>query len=218
MEVRIHKSAGYRNDLLVVIPRSEIEDVLFHIANRGRLMELPGLLRGTTQDPAEREMVNNCKVPVEEHLRLLTESLIKAGRKGLVNSDGEPQRRFLVVGTRNVGNNHGFVAWQKDHAEPSFHVRGDPLNYSFYSCLTRQRDGQVAIRKLRFLDGKVVEDAEDVTADIDWCVYANWVLRDGQVIGIDEIIGQFYDLRHVLAFQESPGNKGEEAKFFEGYA
>jgi len=109
MEIHIHKSPGLRNDLLLVIPHSEIDDALFHIAGREKFMELPGLLRHVPkQDPDERKQVNGCKKTVREHLELLT-----GKGNDLLDSDGRPRRRILAIGSRNVGNNHGFVAWQK---------------------------------------------------------------------------------------------------------
>ena len=45
MELRLNKSPGLRNDLLITIPRSEIAQAHLHIAGRERLMSLPGLLR-----------------------------------------------------------------------------------------------------------------------------------------------------------------------------
>ncbi|MDZ7412669.1 MAG: hypothetical protein ONB15_03940 [candidate division KSB1 bacterium] len=214
MEVRIHKSAGLRNDLLLVIPRSEIEETLFHIASRDRFMALPGLLRHKgQQDPEELRRLGECKVPVEEHLRLLAER-----GSGLLDAEGRPKRRVVVIGSRNVGNNHGFIAWQKEETPRLFHVKGDPLNYSSYSCLVRHRDGGLAVRALRFKGEKVLEGDSEITEEISWCVYANWVLRDGRVVAIEEIIEQFYDIRHVLAFDGGqPLGQQIQAEVYEGY-
>jgi hypothetical protein len=64
MNVHIHKTPGFRNDLLAVIPRVEIGEVLLHIVNREKLMFLAGVdPHLQLQDPAERQAVNACKVP-----------------------------------------------------------------------------------------------------------------------------------------------------------
>lgn len=214
MRIHISKSQGFRNDLLIVISRSEIEDVLFHIANRDRLIQLPGLQRHVPeQDPNERRQVNECKIPVEEHLKRLL-----VGGHALLDADGRLTRPVVVIGSRNVGNNHGFVAWQKDKNPEIFHVRGDPLNYPSYSCLVRHQDGHLAIRSLRFEKKRVFEGDMDITKEVTWCVYANWVLRDGKVINTEESIDQFYDIRHVLAFdREHPLGQQIEAEIYEGY-
>ena len=130
MKLQIHKLQGRRNDLLLVLEKAEIATAFLHIANREALMRLPGLVRhGPDQDLGDREMVGVCKVPVAEHLRQMSQ-------EGYLSqdSDGIPQVPLIVVGCRNTGNNHGFVAWQRDRLPHFFHVRGDPLNYPSYSC------------------------------------------------------------------------------------
>jgi hypothetical protein len=214
MEIRLSKTHGLRNDLLIVLRKSEIENAFLHIANRDRFMKLRGLLRHVPeQDPDERRQVNECKVAVEEHLRALSD-----GGRQLLSADGKPKRRIVVIGSRNVGNNHGFVAWQKDENPKFFHVRGDPLNYPSYSCLTRFQDGHLEVLALRFEKDRVFEGNREVTDSITWCVYANQVLRDGKVVNIEEIIDQFYDNRHILAFDRS-SQKGLEIEtmIYEGY-
>jgi hypothetical protein len=135
-----------------------------------------------------------------------------------VDADGKPKRRVIVIGSRNVGNNHGFVAWQKDENQKLFHVRGEPFNHPSYSCLVIHQDGRLAVRALRFEQDRVFESDTDITEEVTWCVYANWVLRDGKVVNIEEIIDQFYDIRHVLAFErEHPLGKQIEAFLYEGY-
>ncbi len=214
MRIEIHKTPGLRNDLLLEIARSEVEDTFFHIANRDCFRQLPGLLRHTSrQDPNVRRQVNACKIPVEEHLKLLTEY-----GHALLDHDGHPKRRVIVIGSRNVGNNHGFIAWQKDENPKLFHIQGDPLNYPSYSCLVRHRDGRLAVRALRFDRGRVFEGDAEVTEEIEWCVFANWVLRDGKVVSVEGVIEQFYDIRHVLAFdrEREPGRQ-IEAEIYQDY-
>lgn len=213
MEAYLNKIHGRRNDLLLVLSRSEIDEAFLHIAHRDQLRQLPGLLRHVSkQDADERRRVNECKLPVEEHLQRLSPNehpLLAAGK---------PTRPIIVIGSRNVGNNHGFIAWQQDQQPKLFHVRGDPLNYPSYSCLVRHQDGRLMVRALRFWEGRVFDGDADITEEITWCVYANWVLKDGKVISIEDIIDQFYDIRHVLAFdREHPRGRQIEAEIYEGY-
>lgn len=210
MEVRINKTPGLRNDLLVTIPRSEIDDVLFHIANRSALMKLPGLLRHRSQDSEQRKQVDECKVPVEQHLKDL----------GVMDDTHRAVKRVIAIGSRNIGNNHGYVAWQADETPRLFHVLGEPFHYSSYSCIVRYRDGRLGVRDLRFdpkrdrpLDGEA-----DVAGEFAWCVFANRVLRNGQPVNIDEIIDQFYDIHHVLALdRDHPIGRRVEEDVFRGY-
>jgi hypothetical protein len=214
MEAHLNKTHGLRNDLLVVLPRSEVEDTLLHIANRDRFMRLPGLLRHVAkQDSDERQQVNECKIPVEDHLKQLSD----AGHD-LLDANGRPTRPVIAIGSRNMGNNHGFIAWQRYENPKLFHVRGDPLSYPAYSCLVRHRDGRLAVRALCFDKDRVLEGDMDVTEEISWCAYANWVLRDGNIVSVEDIIDQFYDIRHVLAFdRKHPSGWQIEAEIYEGY-
>jgi hypothetical protein len=177
-------------------------------------MSLPGLLRHVRrQDPEERESVNACKVPVEEHLRRLM-----ADGRPLLEENGAPRRRVIAVSARSVGNNHGVVAWQKDQTPRFFHVRGDPLNFASYSCLTVDTAGRLAIRDLRFDGDRVLEGSADISDEIRWCTYGNPVLRGGQVARVEDIIDQFADIRHVLAFErELPLGQQIEEQIFAGY-
>jgi hypothetical protein len=214
MQIFLNKSPGLRNDLLISIPRPEIRQALLNIANRGKLMQLPGLLRHLEQQDAEgRRRVNDCKVPVEEHIGLLN----RLGND-LFDTEGKPKRRMLVIGCRNVGNNHGFVAWQRHETPQFFHIQGDPLNQPAYSCLMQGMDGSFAIRRLRFERDRVLEGSRDITGDVDWCVYGNPVLRGGQIVPIEEVIDQYYDIRHVLAFdRHSPKGRQIGEKIYESY-
>ena len=162
MEAHLNKTHGLRNDLLVVLPRSEVEDTLLHIANRDRFMRLPGLLRHVAkQDPDERQQVNECKIPVEDHLKQLSDA-----EHDLLDANGRPTRPLIVIGSRNVGNNHGFITWQRYENPKLFYVRGDPLSYPAYSCLVRHRDGWLAVRALRFDKDRVLESDTDVTEEV----------------------------------------------------
>jgi len=180
-----------------VLPRAEIAEVLLHIAHRGRLMELPGLTRHRSPTQQEREENRKCKIPLEEHLKQLV----------LMDEKGRPIRPAIAIGNRNLGNNHGFVAWQCEDKPRLFHVQGDPLSYPSYSCLVAANDGGLAIEHLRFdaTSNSVfrANNDEDLTDRIAWATFGQCVLRAGKPVSIADIIDQFYDVRHVLAFDTS---------------
>ncbi len=214
MEISIRKTPGLRNDLLLVLPRSEVEDVRLHIASRERLMGLPGLVRHIPeQDPAEREAVNDCKVCVEDHLR----SMSTAGRP-LLDGGGNPMRRLIAVGARNLGNNHNAIAWQHDLSPRLFKVRGDPMNLSRYCCITWLRERTLALRDLSFAGDRVLDNDTDISGVVDWCAYGSPILRGGEVLSLDKTISEYSDIRHVLAFvRESPEGRHIEKEIFQNY-
>ena len=66
------------------------------------------------------------------------------------------------------------------------------------------RDGSLSIEDLRFAfpADRVHRAAggEDLTDTIEWATFGQRVLRGGTVARIDDLLDQFYDVRHPLAF------------------
>jgi hypothetical protein len=79
-------------------------------------MQLPGLTRHLgTQPPEEKKLLAACKVPMCQHLQALSDE-----GKMLFHANGKPARRVIAIGSRNVGNNHGYVAWERDQTPRLF--------------------------------------------------------------------------------------------------
>jgi hypothetical protein len=194
MHLEITRIEGLRNDLLLRLERSEIESTLLSVANRDRLMALPGLPRHRPDTPAEAQGLNDAKILLEDHLQQL----------GITDQTGRARRRAVAITNRNLGTNHGHVAWQRTLTPKIFHIREDPLDEPGYPCFVVWRDGGVAIADLRFdVDaGRIVDarDGRDVGDEIEWATSGQRVLRGGQVARVDDIADRFYDIRHVLAF------------------
>jgi hypothetical protein len=194
MRLEINRLEGLRNDLTLRLERTEIDTALLNIAHRQRLMALPGIPRHREVTLAESQGFTECKLPIEEHLRHL----------GILDAAGKPQSRAVAISNRNLGANHGNLAWQRTVAPPIFHITEDPCGYAAYSCLTAWRSGALSIEDLRFdfaaqrihLDA----DGRDVSDEVEWATFGQRVLRARLLTPIEEIIDQFYDLRHILAF------------------
>ncbi len=194
MHLSITRLEGLRNDLTLRLERSEIETALLSVANRDRLMRLPGMLRHRAGTPDEIQGIADAKIPIESHLRQL----------GIVDETGRASRRAIAISNRNLGANHGFVAWQRSAAPKIFRILEDPCDYPSYSCLTQWRSGGLSIEDLRFdFAGDRVFDAaggRDLSDEIEWATFGQRVLRERSMARVDEIAHQFYDARHVLAF------------------
>lgn len=210
MEVKIRKTPGEANDLLAVIPRGEIEEVLLSIPERDKLMQQAGLPRHRDRKAGEKEKNAACKVPMDEHLKRLS----------VLDERGVPRRRVMAIGNRNLGNNHGFVAWQNDKRPKFFHIREDPLNYPSYSCLVSDYENRLSIRDIRCANQHVscADDGTDMADQIRWATFGQCVLRAGIVVNIEDIIDQFYDIRHILAYDTNrPEGKEIAEGIFEEY-
>ncbi len=193
MRLEINRLEGLRNDLTLRLERAEIDSALLSVAHRQRLMALPGIPRHREATPAEAGGLCESKVPIEEHLRLL----------GVLNATGEPQCRAIAISNRNLGTNHGNIAWQRTATQPIFHVMEDPCSYPAYSCLTAWRNTTLSIEDLRFnFDTQSVHgtDGRDLSDEIEWATFGQRILRAGILTPVEDIAGQFYDIRHVLAF------------------
>ena len=210
MKIQLHRSPGQRNDLLVTLDRNEIHAVQLHIANPDRLAELPGLTRHRDQTKEEKEANKNCKVHVNSHLDDL----------GLWGPNAI--RPVIAVGNRNLGNNNGFVAWQAEASRQFFHITGDPLSYPSYSCLVCDKAGALSIQKLCFdvNSRRVLSGDLDLTPTIQWASYGQQVLNSGRIVDVEEIIGEFDDIRHVLAYdpkQVNPNRDDPKKWYYKNY-
>ena len=212
MRLEITRVEGLRNDLLLRIERSEIETVRLSVANRDGLMTLAGMPRHRPASAEEAQGIADAKVPIEEHLR----------RLGVVDASGKARQRAIAIGNRNLGTNHGHVAWQRDEQPPIVRIGEDPFAGRPRSCLTVRAGGRLSIETLTFdvREQRIhaVEGDRDLSDEIEWATYGQQVLRSGSVARVDDIIDEFYDLRHVLAFDHRH-EQGERIRqeIYDGY-
>jgi hypothetical protein len=212
MKLEITRVEGLRNDLVLRLERDEIDSVALTVADRARLMALAGIPRHRAATVEEQQGLSACRVPIDAHLR----------RLGVLAEDGALLRRAVAISNRNLGTNHGNLAWQRHETPRVFHVREDPCNYPSYSCLTVWRDGRMAIEDLRFdvAADRVhsAHDGRDLSDDIEWATFGQRALRGGRVARVDDIADQFYDIRHVLAFDHHRA-EGEQVRcaIYDGY-
>jgi hypothetical protein len=212
MKLEITRLEGLRNDLVLRLERDEIDAIALTVSDRARLMALPGIPRHRAATDEEQRGLSACRVPIDAHLR----------RLGVLAENGGVLRRAVAMSNRNLGTNHGNLAWQRRETPRVFRIQEDPCNYPSYSCLTVWRDGRVSIEDLRF-DHAVdrihaAADGRDLSDEIEWATFGQRVLRNGRVAHVEDIADQFYDIRHVLAFDHHRA-EGEQVRraIYEGY-
>jgi hypothetical protein len=211
MRLEINRTEGLSNDLLVRFERGEIDRALLSVAHRDRLMALPGMPRHRVATAAEAEGIAACKVEIRDHLR----------RLAIIDDTGRVRRRAVAISNRNLGTNHGHLAWQRAETPRVFRIREDPCDYPAYSCLAAWRTGALSIEDLRFdfsADRVYKIDGEDLTDALEWATFGQRVLRGGRAARIDTLINQFYDVRHALAFDHHR-EEGERLRraLYDGY-
>jgi len=195
MRLEITRTEGLRNDLLLRLDRAEIGAAFLSLPHRSRLMTLPGIPRHRLATADEARDLAASRIPIEQHLRGL----------GIVDSAGTMRQRAVAISNRNLGTNHGHLAWQRRETPRVFRVLEDPGNYPSYSCLSVRAGGRLAIEDLRFdhASDSIHEtvSGRDVSDEIEWATFGQQVLRGGTVTRLENIADQFYDIRHVLAFE-----------------
>lgn len=194
MRLEINRVEGLRNDLCLRLDRAEIDSVVLSISDRDRLMTLPGIPRHRDTTPDEHKNLSACRIPIDAHLRKL----------GVLDESGTLRKRAVAFSNRNLGTNHGNLAWQRAATPRIFRIAEDPCDYSSHTCLTSWRGGGLSIEELVFdLSADAVRaarDGRDLSDEIEWATYGQRVLHRGRVARVEDIADQFYDIRHVLAF------------------
>jgi len=247
VDVRIRMRHGLNQDLCLKIEAAEIDDVLLSMPGWEELAESYGYLRHPVSDlprdfdlPASLDPrtgewcrwdagIKRYKVDPEQHLKKtipIGDDVAVQGM-GLANENGEISRRMILIGNRNLGNNFGFVAWHHQRQPQCFHLKGEPIEDDTYTCLACWKNGKGAtIERLCFrwddndraLHPAAVGDQEDLSEKLSWCTYGQQVLRDGEIVPIEEIIHEFYDARHVLHYPVSSREREHELRqLYEGY-
>jgi hypothetical protein len=81
------------------------------------------------------------------------------------------------------------------------------------------RSGALSIEDLRF-DFSAdrlyrAADGQDLTDEIEWATFGQRVLRNGAVARIDDLLDQFYDVRHARAFdhRREEGERTRRARY-----
>jgi len=195
MKLEITRLEGRRNDLSLRLERAELDSALLSVANREALRALPGMVRHRPATEQEQQGIAAAKVPIEAHLRAL----------GVTGADGRAQMRAVAISNRNLGTNQGHLAWQRGESPRAFRIREDPSTAP-RACLVYRSGGQLSIERLQFDVERDrlhhAGDGEDVSDDVAWATSGQQVLRAGRVAGIDDLAGEFYDARHLLAFDQ----------------
>lgn len=212
MRLEINRVEGLRNDLLLQLERAEIADALLSLPHRDRLMHLPGIPRHRDATTGEARGLAACRVPIDDHLQ----------RLGLLDPERRPARRSVAISNRNLGTNHGHVAWQRSERPRAFRITEDPCHYPLHSCLVARSNGRLSIEDLRFdfAADRLYEagTGREIGDEVGWATFGQRVLRDGSVARAEDIGDQFYDIRHVLAFEPHRPEGAETGRaIYRGY-
>jgi len=236
MEVRILMQHGVAYELVLTIPKEELEQCLLSMPGWGDLADKSyGYIRHRLPEPdmpANQELpasqdpktgqwyegdrgIRRYKVPPEEHLGPAVgfEDGSAVHGLNLLDEHGRPSRRLILIGNRNLGNNPGFVAWHSEKSPQLFQLKGEKVQDRTFTMLTSWKNGDLSIEPMRFKPDRgsykpyLPPGHPRKEEDISWCTFGQQVLRKGKIVPIEEIIDQFYDVRHVFWFPIHPIGK-----------
>ncbi|KAF5431405.1 hypothetical protein C5S35_18195 [Candidatus Methanophagaceae archaeon] len=193
MEVRINKTHGLTNNLLIKIPIEEIEDALLCVPFWKELNRGEGMVRWRGQEEFKKteHVLKKFKASMEQQLMDL----------GLLDGQWIPKYRIIAIGNRNLGNNRAVVAFDIKKNPHLFYLKDEPVDQHSYSCIVKNRSKTFSIQNLCFEENRIFssDKSTDLTQKIEWCTSGQQILREGKITNIEDIIHEFGDIRHVFA-------------------
>jgi len=196
--------SGKESDFFLRCGFDAISDYLLSITYR-RLSNRSSGVRRTPEHPegfrviGEVELADPFKGDNKENARIYHEGIdwhIKH-----LKIDGKD---FFIVSNGNLGNNFWNLAWGRDQDSHIYCLKGEPFLERAYSCFLVPQSGKPRIQKVRFngLEQVLDENGRNISEEVNWCNYGQQILREGNVVPIEEIIEEFYDVRHVLDLRD----------------
>lgn len=234
MEARIRMRHGVAHDLVLIIPKDELDQCVLSMPGWAELANktygyvrhhVPGMPvePPASQDPRIGEWQNGdaglkrYKIPPEAHLEPAVSLGPGTAVHGLnfVDGNGCPTFRLILIGNRNLGNNQGFVAWHSKEDPKLFRLQGeffhdDQGQPRIFTMLTYWKDGDLTIESINFKPSGIEykpylpQEHPRKEEEIVWCTYGQQVLRKGRLVPIEELLDQFYDIRHIFWFPIHP--------------
>jgi hypothetical protein len=133
---------------------------------------------------------------------------------------GGKEKKFVMLGNGNLGNNFWHVAWQKDEDKKLYCLEYEPFSKREYSCFIVPVREKPLIDNLRF-DKKEKPIFPWLNEGIKWCISGQQILHDNEPVPVEDIVEQFYDARHIFALKDWGPEKEKNNKIlneiFEGY-
>lgn len=219
--------SGEEPEFYMRIGFEAIKDIRLSIAHRRLSNRGSGLIRHTG-NPTGVRIINGIVLTGvyaddKENARLYHDSVEEHLKKlGLRDENGKNREQFVLITNGNLGNNYWHVAWQKDERDKLYHLADELLFERTYSCFVVPLEGNPRIQRLKFQDPLILtEDGKDISGEINWCNYGQQIVRDGSVVPIEDIVDQFYDIRHIFDWRDWGPRAEEDVKklneIFEGY-
>jgi len=135
----------------------------------------------------------------------------------------EKEKDFVIISNGNLGNNFWHVAWEHDKDKRLYCLADEPFSEKRafierkYSCFIVPKNGEPCIGNVRFNEnGDLLDEEGKNLEEIKWLNYGQQIIRDNNVVSIEEIIDQFYDIMHVFDLKDWGETKERDIEIMKG--
>ncbi len=208
---------GNEPEFFMKVGKDCIDDCLLSVAHRRLSNRETGVIRHTG-NPMGRRTVNGVRLEgafkenkkdariyhdgIEEHINVL-------GLKEL-------GKNYFLISNGNLGNNFWHISWQYNEIRNPYCLKDEPFLDRAYSCFVVpiESDNELTIERVRFNASEQLLDknGDDISKRVKWCNYGQQIVRDSGVVSIDEIVEEFYDVKHVLNLKDYGETKDKDIK------
>lgn len=203
---------GCEPEFMMKIGLSDIKDVQLSIGHRQLSNRGSGVVRHTGYPKGIREIFGIELVGAfhenKVDARIFNKSIeyhieqLKYNEQNIVDGK-EVEKDYFIITNGNLGNNFWNIAWEGDKSQKLYCLEDEPYLKRNYSCFFVDNKLRLGIDDFRFdfgeslldMSGKIVEDMRFVN-------YGQRIVKDGVVVPIEDIIEEFYDIKHVFALKD----------------
>jgi len=194
---------GNYSEFLLKVGFEEISRIGISVAHRRISHQSSGVLRHTGNTMGER-VVNGV---------IISDAFFQGKKDARIYHDkieehvenlGFEERDYFLISNGNLGNNFWHLSWEHDTESRVYCLLDEPFTKRVYSCLVVPRNGNPRIQKVRFNESEDLFDLDggDISEEVGWVNYGQQILDNGRIVGIEELIDQFYDIKHVFALRD----------------
>jgi hypothetical protein len=116
----------------------------------------------------------------------------------------DKNKNFILDSNGNLGNNFWNVSWEYDKGKRLYCLKDEPFLSRPYTCFIVPKGGEPRIQRVAFneLEDLIDEDGKNISDEVKWCNYGQQIVKDGKVVPVEDIIEEFYDVRHIFDLRD----------------
>lgn len=208
--------SGKEPEFSMKIGFDALDDVLLSIAHRQLSNRGSGIIRHLGNPNGTRifngKVIDGIYEENKKDARIFHDSYEEHVERLKLKERGKD---FVMISNGNLGNNYWNLSWQNDEQPHLYCLRDEHFleEHKRYSCFIVPKNKKPHIGITRFFgDEDIYDDLNrDITDQVDWANYGPQIVRNNNIVPIEEIIEQFYDIHHIFDFKDF-GKTDEEKR------